>query len=505
MEFLRDLFRGPRAGAIAEPDLSTQIGAGVDMRDLPPGARYRDDGVIVDENWKPYELERRTPVQRLGDLGAAVLPLSGGMMAPVAKAAGEAVLGSGPIRAYHGSPHDFPALPGAPNGKFDFSKMGSGEGAQAYSWGGYLAEREGTARSYRDALSPPASITIAGRDPLALRGGSDFTRSELIAELGLKWPENAGIALPPGVSPESASRTIQRLATHQVPRLVGELNGAAQQGFKVDDALAQASAASFHKLADLRDLLKGYERSPDAKWGELGDAKSVRLELDRAEVEHVALEQLTNALRGKVDVKPGGGKMYEADIHADPAHLMDWDAPLSAQSAHVRERVLDTFGGSSAPHSVERGADGRWYTVGKDGSVMGRGNGWPDRGTAQEVLKVVREAEIPLGAELSGAKVYQALKERARNENVKAHGAAMREGRQFEPPDPAKAASLKLLEAGVPGMKYADAQTRWGPADKRTSNFVIYDENKIHILRKYGLAGLAAGGLGAHAAAEGDR
>lgn len=49
------------------------------------------------------------------------------------------------IRAFHGSPHDFD--------KFDMSKIGSGEGAQAYGHGLYFAEREGVARSYRDTLS----------------------------------------------------------------------------------------------------------------------------------------------------------------------------------------------------------------------------------------------------------------------------------------------------------------------------------------------------------------
>lgn len=47
--------------------------------------------------------------------------------------------------AYHGSPHDFD--------KFDLSKIGSGEGAQAYGHGLYFAENEGVAKSYRDSLS----------------------------------------------------------------------------------------------------------------------------------------------------------------------------------------------------------------------------------------------------------------------------------------------------------------------------------------------------------------
>ncbi len=45
------------------------------------------------------------------------------------------------IKAYHGSPHDFE--------RFDSSKIGTGEGAQAYGPGLYFAEQEGTAQTYK--------------------------------------------------------------------------------------------------------------------------------------------------------------------------------------------------------------------------------------------------------------------------------------------------------------------------------------------------------------------
>lgn len=53
------------------------------------------------------------------------------------------------ITAYHGSPHDFD--------KFDISKIGTGEGAQAYGHGLYFAQAEPTAREYRDTLTDRAS------------------------------------------------------------------------------------------------------------------------------------------------------------------------------------------------------------------------------------------------------------------------------------------------------------------------------------------------------------
>ena len=50
------------------------------------------------------------------------------------------------IKAYHGSPHDFD--------RFSSDNIGTGEGAQAYGHGLYFAEREPTAMSYRDSLTP---------------------------------------------------------------------------------------------------------------------------------------------------------------------------------------------------------------------------------------------------------------------------------------------------------------------------------------------------------------
>jgi hypothetical protein len=99
------------------------------------------------------------------------------------------------IEAYHGSPYDFPAerelqfddprdvpifdqdisifdgrayqpidapvpegarvIQEFPLGRFDSSKIGTGEGAQAYGRGSYLAESEDVARGYRDQLTKP--------------------------------------------------------------------------------------------------------------------------------------------------------------------------------------------------------------------------------------------------------------------------------------------------------------------------------------------------------------
>ena len=51
------------------------------------------------------------------------------------------------IKAYHGSPHDFD--------EFSNDAIGTGEGAQAYGYGHYLAESEDVATGYKNALTEP--------------------------------------------------------------------------------------------------------------------------------------------------------------------------------------------------------------------------------------------------------------------------------------------------------------------------------------------------------------
>jgi hypothetical protein len=85
------------------------------------------------------------------NLLAAKAPTGVGMPALLEAALGK--YGKGPIKAYHGSPHDFD--------KFSLDRIGTGEGAQAYGHGLYFAENEGVARGYRDNLSKPTNVRVA--------------------------------------------------------------------------------------------------------------------------------------------------------------------------------------------------------------------------------------------------------------------------------------------------------------------------------------------------------
>jgi hypothetical protein len=78
--------------------------------------------------------------------GAMNLGMSAvGLGSPFAEAGALGSAGGKGIRAYHGSPYDFD--------RFDLSKIGSGEGAQAYGHGLYFAENPDVATGYRQRLT----------------------------------------------------------------------------------------------------------------------------------------------------------------------------------------------------------------------------------------------------------------------------------------------------------------------------------------------------------------
>jgi hypothetical protein len=86
------------------------------------------------------------------------------------------------LTTYHGTPHRFPATDRNPLGEFDASKIGTGEGAQAYGHGIYVAESPGVAKSYKDKLTPSAIVPNAAADSLEKMNPDLYARLEKLAK-----------------------------------------------------------------------------------------------------------------------------------------------------------------------------------------------------------------------------------------------------------------------------------------------------------------------------------
>ena len=112
-----------------------------------PVARVAGRGAMATGRAGERLAERYVPqVMERGGLGAEMLSaMSNRTMSP--------------LDVYHGSPHRFPPTARNPLGEFDASKIGTGEGAQAYGYGIYTAEAPAVATEYANRVKDMASIT----------------------------------------------------------------------------------------------------------------------------------------------------------------------------------------------------------------------------------------------------------------------------------------------------------------------------------------------------------
>ena len=129
------------------------------------------------------------------------------------------------ITAYHGSPHSFD--------RFDMSKIGTGEGAQAYGRGLYFAENEAVAKGYRDDLTNPDNMRLHINDKPVDEVWSDGLRQ--------KFPEMYG-----GLGPSSAEDMDALLGTLAQETDMGNIGSVLQSlGHKRYEQLYKSRVAPF--------------------------------------------------------------------------------------------------------------------------------------------------------------------------------------------------------------------------------------------------------------------
>lgn len=197
---------------------------------------------------------------------------------------------AGGIRTWHGSPHDFD--------KFDSSKIGTGEGAQAYGHGLYSAESPEVALSYQRALSddvfrmgdtdyaiPPRSgiLTREIRDAMGLEDvDADYTREVYDALSNARFSRSN----PLDEFDEIASATVKEL----------------------EDDIAAATGADYKRLTT-EFLGKEKER--------LANLRAKMVENDISPFEHA-------------------GSLYELNINANAEDFLDYDRVLENQSEKIK-------------------------------------------------------------------------------------------------------------------------------------------------------------------------
>lgn len=155
--------------------------------------------------------------------------------------------GIGAATVWHGSPHKF--------NKFDSSKIGTGEGAQAYGHGLYLAESPEVASSYQKMLAEPAidgkSLSELGYSKKAIDtvkytiANADHLRAERFAQQGVPEYVQAVDALKK-INGQAGSLYKVDLPDEAIAKMLDWDKPLSQQPKAVKDALALVDKDTWH-------------------------------------------------------------------------------------------------------------------------------------------------------------------------------------------------------------------------------------------------------------------
>ena len=206
--------------------------------------------------------------------------------------------------AWHGTPHMFTAEAGFPHGRFRLDKIGTGEGAQAYGWGIYLAEEVGVAETYKDT---------------SFHGSGERLVDQLLS---------AGINLSPDIIGDTY------LAARALHDTIGSAYAAVGPDAREIAAYLRGLTREFSLLSSLNDLVNPMEVVADA------------------------LEQFDD-MGGKF-LPPQEGSLYQIDIpDADVPYLLDYDLNLSEQTQAVQgilksAGIYDDISGEDLYYSLSR-------------------------------------------------------------------------------------------------------------------------------------------------------
>lgn len=307
------------------------------------------------------------------------------------------------IIVFHGSGSDFD--------RFQLSKIGTGEGAQAFGRGLYFTDLEDIAKFYRDAVGMGKEVTYKGRK-LKDIDSEAMSREDHLAVM---------------VGQQDTTEAMQILAEREVKRARDNLAGINQT---------------------IEDHAKNPEAYPLKFWGmDIDEAKSIEVKDFWEEELSAALEVQKNV--AGISAKPAG-KIYQAKLKVDPKKLLDYDKPISEQNSFVKGKIEELVQEVTVDDALNLGFDP--FEMGEEAALQAARQTFLD----SEVLTFLNTWRDIRGVE--------------------------------------GVAEELLDQYGIKGIKYKAMQGAGARNVPETGaqNYVIFDENLIDIMKKYGIVGSVA-------------
>jgi hypothetical protein len=326
------------------------------------------------------------------------------------------------IIAFHGSGADFD--------EFRLEMIGTGEGAQAYGYGLYFTDSEDIARFYKDA--------VGGSGYKKLDYNADADASQSITDVNFKDVD--GYRSYPIDKAQDLIKSALKTQRFNVEPDEKALN-IFEMTFERDGALQ----------IDMRD----------------GTSVSFLKNLDGDELTVTPL-------------KKAEGKMYKVGLAPKPDELLDYDAPFSAQSKDVQEKLLKA-GYEVDPNTSGSGGmilDAIMSNVGREKAHLALGGKRTD--ARQIASQRMAEAGIP------GIR-YATNDTRSKQFILKLDVRGKPYDIGTEPIYARNLDDAKRIEA-----EYKEKGFGVQIEDIRKSNYVIFDDKAVKILEKYGIVGPVA-------------
>jgi len=160
------------------------------------------------------------------------------------------------------------------------------------------------------------------------------------------------------------------------------------------------------------------------------------------------------------------GRMYEVNIAAKPEQFLDWDKPLAKMSPEVRQQLNDAWIAHPESHADQTG---RQIYAAHDWDA--------------DAHNVLRDAGIPgikyldQGSRKPGFSSLTPAQLDARIASIRSDIAS-------------GGGNQQLMRDQLARMEFERANYK-----PQTSNYVVFDDKLINILRKYGMAGMAPAGV----------
>jgi hypothetical protein len=421
--------------------------------------------------------------QQIMGVGAAmdVGPMGGGLLDAAAKRFPRFAQA---IKAYHGSPHDFEA--------FDTSKIGTGEGAQAYGHGLYFAENPEVAAEYRKQLSGHDLLTVRvpGKAPIA---------GNAIDDIGLQAVQFLERGKQDaGQFPHNTAYYAQKRAD------------AAAQGLP---GAAERNALVKARIDEWANAKIGYERNPGRTY-EVG----INAHPDQFLDWDKPLSQQSQSVQDALKQLPGLREAIPIVNGDQPFHEWARAFQPSAPGADIA-RVKVGMALKATGGNVDQAQALFWQQLGNQGTSDFRATADSLWRGLQQVKDTVRVVPAGLDTRMTGQEIIRkaGLTPETSSEALKAAGipgikyldqgsrampyrgdpAFLHAAQSFKDSGAAPDAALAGLQSAYPKAPLNDlhgaVNELYGTSLGQTRNFVVFDAKTIDILKKYGLLLPAAG------------